>query len=342
MSYTHTLSIQHVNAILQMRVENAVVSYTLTLRADSGEEVVTNGRLPNDVMDKFIIIEQHVTNPVIPVPIQDSLSSDVKQTMEQGIQTTLTDLKEYLQYEQRLEESQMAQSHTNIDVPNIKMESSLDTETFSPILPSSPRNTVNLSFDETELQELQDIRERYVYERIAEVPKESKEEELKAEEPKEEEPKEEEPTYEEIRQRLDTIWSNDSCTARKAVLMLVRDHIAFTRQSNEKYVPLRNAAVDITKKMIKRYIYDTQLVDWCADFMVECLQWRRDQIAPFVVQCVSHYDLFLKLAKNSKSSVWKVQMNAFYTTYVEWKEAGYGSHMNRWKSMKYWWDNVRN
>jgi hypothetical protein len=191
---------------------------------------------------------------------------------------------------------------------------------------------VNLSFDETELQELQDIRERYVYERIAEAPKE--------EEPKEEEPKEEEVSYEEIKQQLDTLWSNDSYTTRKDILFAVRDYIANNKLSIEKYTLLRDYAACATKKMIKRYIYDTELLNWCSDFM-EFLQCHQSEFSPFIVKCVTHYDLFNKLA-NHYHCTKKEQINLLYTHYVEWKEEGNGAYLNRWKSMKYWWDNVRN
>jgi len=66
MSYTHTLSIQGVHANLQVNVEHSVVRYTLTMRGDSGEEVVAHGQLPNDAMDHFTVINQYVNNPAAP------------------------------------------------------------------------------------------------------------------------------------------------------------------------------------------------------------------------------------------------------------------------------------
>ena len=81
MSYTHTLSIQGVQATLQMNVEHSAVRYILTLRADSGEEVVAHGNLPNDAMDHFTVINQYVTNPAV---------TDVSvTTAEQGVQANL-------------------------------------------------------------------------------------------------------------------------------------------------------------------------------------------------------------------------------------------------------------
>jgi hypothetical protein len=65
MSYTHTLSIQGVHASLQMNVEHSVVRYTLTMRAESGEEVVAHGQLPNNAMDEFMVINQYVNQPAI-------------------------------------------------------------------------------------------------------------------------------------------------------------------------------------------------------------------------------------------------------------------------------------
>ena len=65
MSYTHTLSIQGVHANLQVNVEHSVVRYTLTMRADSGEEVVSHGQLPNNAMDEFLVINQYVNQPAI-------------------------------------------------------------------------------------------------------------------------------------------------------------------------------------------------------------------------------------------------------------------------------------
>lgn len=160
MSYTHTLSIQGVQAILQMNVEYSVVKYTLTLRADSGEEVVTNGHLPNDAIDQFIVINQHFTNPtsivsssVLPEPskgLGDSLPTEIKEKLEKSVQTTLEQsVKDHIMADifdfinQGQQQNQLHQSHVDIAVPN----QSLESESFSPILSSSPRHAESFEQD---------------------------------------------------------------------------------------------------------------------------------------------------------------------------------------------------
>jgi hypothetical protein len=90
MSYTHTLSIQGVHASLQMNVEHSAVRYILTLRADSGEEIVANGYLPNDTMDHFTVINQYVTNPeekkTSEQSVKDHIITDLFDFMKQGQQ----------------------------------------------------------------------------------------------------------------------------------------------------------------------------------------------------------------------------------------------------------------
>jgi len=123
MSYTHTLSIQGVHASLQMNVEHSAVQYTLTLRADSGEEVVANGHLPNDAVDQFTVINQYVTNP-----------REEKKTSEQSLKDhIITDLFDFISQGQVIQENQQNQPKTD----RVESHDSLETERISPIMPSN-------------------------------------------------------------------------------------------------------------------------------------------------------------------------------------------------------------
>lgn len=91
MSYTHTLSIQGVHATLQMNVEQSHVKYTLTLRGDSGEEVVTHGQLPNDAMDHFMVINQYVKNPSSVHTAEQGVQANLEQSVKDHIITDVFD-----------------------------------------------------------------------------------------------------------------------------------------------------------------------------------------------------------------------------------------------------------
>lgn len=150
MSYTHTLSIQGVHASLQMNVEHSVVRYTLTMRGDSGEEVVAHGQLPNNALDQFMVINQYVANPE-------------KKTSEQSVQTCaeqsvkdhiITDLLDFMNKGQQsiIQENQLHHSQSDMAVPR---DSEQINDILSPILPSTPRNVEESCVAEACIAEMQ-------------------------------------------------------------------------------------------------------------------------------------------------------------------------------------------
>ena len=109
MSYTHTLSIQGVHATLQMNVEHSVVRYTLTLRGDSGEEVVAHGQLPNSAMDQFMVINQYVKNPISVTTAEQGVQANLEQSVTDHI---ITDVVDFIaQGQQAFLQANMAVSH---------------------------------------------------------------------------------------------------------------------------------------------------------------------------------------------------------------------------------------
>jgi len=144
MSYTHTLSIQGVHANLQMNVEHSAVSYVLTLRADSGEEVVANGRLPNDAMDNFIVLNQHFKNPeVVKNTSEQGVQTGTQQSVQQRIMTDIFDFIIQGQQQQKplIQENQLHSSQSNMAAPQ---SSECLNESLSPVLPSTPRNMAEI------------------------------------------------------------------------------------------------------------------------------------------------------------------------------------------------------
>jgi hypothetical protein len=151
MSYTHTLSIQGVHATLQMNVLHSSVQYTLTLHSDSGEEVIAHGRLPNDVMDHFTVINQYVANPEDKKTSEQSVQTCIEQSVKDHI---ITDLFDFMNKGQQsiIQENQLHHSQSDMAVPN--HAECLD-DILSPILPSTPRNVEETSIAETCIVEMQ-------------------------------------------------------------------------------------------------------------------------------------------------------------------------------------------
>jgi hypothetical protein len=115
MSYTHTLSIQGVHATLQMNVEHSVVRYTLTLRGDSGEEVVTHGQLPNDAMDHFMVINQYVKNPISVTTSEQGVQANLEQSVKDHI---ITDVFDFItQGQQAFLQANMAAAQSSSESP---------------------------------------------------------------------------------------------------------------------------------------------------------------------------------------------------------------------------------
>ena len=151
MSSTHTLYIKDIRAILQLNVEHSAVSYTLTLLSDLGERVTYSGHQPNVAMDQFMVIDQYVKNTASVTTAEQGVQTCLEQSVKDHI---ISDIDDFIAQGQKqealIQENQLHQSHTNITVPN----ESLESDNFSPILPSSPKYAqVEASFE----QELQDL-----------------------------------------------------------------------------------------------------------------------------------------------------------------------------------------
>ena len=313
MSYTHTLSIQGVQAILQMNVEYSVVKYTLTLRADSGEEVVTNGHLPNDAIDQFIVINQHFTNPtsivsssVLPEPskgLGDSLSAEVKETLEKGVQTTLEQsVKDHIMADifdfinQGQQQNQLHQSHVDIAVPN----QSLESESFSPILSSSPRHAE--SFE----QELQDLSNNKVVE--------------------EQTPFNEAAMMEQL-QNLRTYSNPDS---KHGIVEAVQNYLSENNINLLDHPVLCEFMKKLFYEMIVLHANDDVLVGKFVK-MLYLTGEQSDVIPKFVTKVWSQYALFCKVAAH-----YKITLNpTSFADYWKWNATCDGPVVTRsWHQMK--------
>jgi len=290
MSYTHSLSIQGVTANLQLSLDNSIVSYTLTLRATNGEEMVTNGKMPQESLDSFVVINQHFNVPQL-----------------KGLDI-------------------INQAYPATDVLE-------EVESFSPILPTSPRRLIVelpplLSEDDAK-KELQACTEDASQVELAH-PLEQAEHVQSTNEllpPTEEE---------KIMLQLTNILMFSNPDNKKRALYAVKDYITKNNVAVQDNPALCHLIMHACTHLINRYVYDTELVDRCSEMV--CL--TGESISNTIIRRVNHYGLFRNVARTRNISAPQDTLNEWYSKYTEWKEEGNGAELNRWKSMEHWLVNV--
>ena len=336
MSYTHTLSIQGVQAILQMNVDNSVVKYTLTLRADSGEEVVTNGRLPNDAMDNFIVINQHFKNPeLIAMPskgLGDSLSPELKQTMEQGIQTSLGEIIEKNTYPPVIPENRLQHSHSSItmlfDIPcdTESIAESVD-ESFSPILPSSPKHVENINIAQSFEQELQDLSNKAIVKEL-EIVEPVQQEEVQQEPVKEEPVKQVDP-YASVIEQLGNLRQYTNPTIKQGIIEAVHQHLVENKIIVSQHPILQYYMYVLFTELLVVHLNDNVLRDLCIT-MLYLAGKTKEEVQQYLKDVTSQYQLLCKVGKYYKLNTSEETL----LSYWKWKEMYKGPSLNRWDSMK--------
>ena len=358
MSYTHTLSIQGIQAILQMNVENSVVKYTLTLRANSGEEVITNGRLPSDAMDNFIVINQHFTNPEpLPVPskdLGDSLSSEVKKTLEKGVKNMLEENVKDTAAIVPIPENKLHHSHSSItmffDLPDA--EDSL-SESFSPILPSSPRHIDDSGF----AHELQDLSNKvFIEPQMAEslqpehliqvsgegtiqlrpvllaelVEPAEPAEPIKPVEPVQEEDSSQRAPFNEaaIMKQLEHLLEYSNLDIKKGIIAAVRDHIIDHMVDIREYPTLSTLMKDVFYELLALHLNDDVMKNKIIEMLYVAGE-KPDTITEYIYDLMNQYDFMCKVASH-----YKILLHSYsLAKYRKWKQTNRGK-LNRWNLMK--------
>ena len=330
MSFTHTLSIQGVHATLQMNVEQSVVKYTLTLRADSGEESVANGRLPNDAMDNFIVINQHFNNPEPAKCVGDSLSSEVKQTMEQGIQTSLAEIIQKNTYPPVIPENKMQNSHSSItmlfDIPDTT--DSL-VEEFSPILPSSPKHLDDTQF----AQELQDLSNK----KFAQIEEPTMDISLRPEETiqvrpvepvEQEKPAEPASSFnqEAMMEQLEKLRQYTNLTIKQGIIQAAYQHLQENNITLWKYPLLEEFMMNLFYELLVVHFNDIILRDEC----IKMLSLVGAEPQHYLDHINSEYKLLCKVGKYYKLNVSEESL----LSYWNWKKSYNGPSLHRWNMMK--------
>lgn len=325
MLYTHTLSIQNVNAILQMKSENSSVSYTLTLRTNSGEEVVTNGNLPTDVIDHFIVINQHFKNP-----------SDVKNTIEQGVQANLTeciktsnviDVQEYhLNNDQEdpntVEEKELYRSHTDISVlnelnTNHLQETDSLSESLSSISSFTPRSMVEENVSEEKMVE-----------------------------PKQEQPLIEQnndmiPTHEMwLIKNIELIRTSKSFMEQHHTLFEIKEYIIKYDVKMTDYPSVRNTIIETCYWLTRMMIGYSFIINRCEEVM-QFLGEPRENILDYIQMHIKQWHVFYNVADRFDKKMNLPTKHKYYQMYQEWRQKGTHSNLNRWKAMEFWFRTMR-
>jgi hypothetical protein len=329
MSYIHTLSIQGVQATLQMNVEHSVVSYTLTMRSDSGEEVVANGRLPNDAMDNFIVINQYVKNPAV---------TEVKHTSEQGVQAfsqqsvkdhIITDLFDFINKGKQqcalIQENQLHHSQTSIAAPHPSLETEGLSESMSLIVPSSPTHVDDSCFAQDCLG--QELRELYG------LPAGSSE---KLGKPLdlvtlvEEKPTSHAPCSElAIMEQLQHLREYTHPDIKNGIIQAMQQYLSENNINLLDYCTLCEYMKELFYELIVLHINDNVLVDK----FIEMLYLTGEQSHVVVQYRDTMYRQYALLCR--VATYYKLTMDyTSFTAYKKWKKTYHGPSLDRWCLMK--------
>ena len=344
MSFTHTLSIQGVHATLQMIVEQSVVRYTLTLRADSGEESVANGRLPNDAVDNFIVINQHFTNPEPAKCVGGSLSSEVKQTMEQGIQTSLAEIIQKNTYLPVIPEDKMQHSHSSItmlfDIPcdTESIEESV-VESFSPILPSSPKHVDDTNFAQYFEQELQDLSNKKFAqieepqmtnslqpEHMIQV---SGEETIQLRPVEQEKPTEPASSFNQTAmiEQLEKLRQYTNLRIKQGIIQAAYQHLEDNNIAIWQYPLLQEYMMKLFYELLVVHVNDIILRDECIKMLYLV---GAEDLPDYLKHITSEYNLLYKVGKYYKLNVSEESLLGYWN----WKKSYNGPSLHRWNMMK--------
>lgn len=304
MSFTHTLSIQGVHATLQMNVEHSVVKYTLTLRADSGEESVANGRLPNDAMDNYMVIDQYVTNP---------------EPKEQDVQTMESNILREAAVLTSTSENNLDHSYSSTTM-FFDIEDTTDsfTECFSPIAPSSPTYVDDSRFE----QELQDLSNKVCVN--VEEPLEQVEQAIPVENPVEIPV----PSFNQMAMidQLEMLRQYTNLNIKQGIIQAVHQHLVENNITIGDYPLLQEFMTKLFYELLVVHVNDIILRDEC----ITMLRFVGAEVDEYVKRITSEYNLLCKVGKHYKLNVSEESL----LSYWNWKPSYNGPSFNRWNLMK--------
>ena len=314
MSSTHTLYIKDIRAILQLNVEHSAVSYTLTLLSDSGERVTYSGHQPNVALDQFMVIDQYVKNTASVNTAEQGVQTCLEQSVKDHI---ITDVFDFIAQGQKqyalIQENQLHQSHTNITVPN----ESLESDNFSPILPSSPKYAqVEASFE----QELQDLSNKKIA--VAE-PSQCKdpisEERVRT------------PFHEAVfMEQLQQLRQYSNPDIKHGIVQAAQDYLSENNINLLDYPILCEFMKELFYEMIVLHVDDDVLVGKFIK-MLYLAGEQSDDVPKFVGKVWSQYALFCKVATHYKI---KLEPTSF-ADYWKWNATQDGPVATRyWHQMK--------
>ena len=316
MSSTHTLYIKDIQAILQLTVGQSAVSYTLTLRADSGEKVIYNGYQPNVIMDQFMVIDQYVTNPE-----QITASEEVKNTTEKGVQTTMDDVLKELPV---IPENNLQNSHSSItmlfDIPDTT--DSL-VEEFSPILPSSPTHLDDTQF----AQELQDLSGRpevvqHVVEELTIV------ESIQQEHDIQDSVEQEKPFNQTAMiDQLEKLRQYTNLTIKQGIIQAAYQHLEENNIAIWQYPLLQEYMMKLFYELLVVHVNDIILRDECIKMLYLV---GVEDLPEYLKHITSEYNLLCKVGKHYKLNVSEESL----LSYWNWKKSYNGPSLHRWNMMK--------
>jgi len=314
MSYTHTLSIQGVHVTLQMNVEHSAVHYILTLRADSGEEVVAHGNLPNDAMDHFTVINQYVTNP------------EEKKTSEQSVKDhIITDLFDFMNKGKLIQENQLHHSQTDIAASRPSLETECLSESMSPIVPSSPTHVDDSCFAKDCFGK--ELRELYGF------PAGSSE--------KQEKPHdlvtlvEEKPVthalYSElvIMEQLQHLREYTHPDIKNGIVQAVQQYLSENNINLLDYCTLCEFMKELFYELIELHINDNVLVNKFIE-MLYLVGEQAHMVNQYRNNMYRQYALLCRVATYYKMSM----ESTSFTAYKKWKKTYHGPSLDRWNLMK--------
>jgi len=331
MSYTHSLSIQGVHATLQMNVEHSVVRYTLTLRGDSGEEVVTHGQLPNDAMDHFMVINQYVKNPVSVTTAEQGVQANLEQSVTEHI---ITDVVDFIaQGKKQYHQTDMAASHPSLEIPS---------EGFSPILPSSP-NQVNDclakgadSFAKGADSFEHDLSNNKIV--MAEEPKMAESFQCKSliqitgESVYHMKPLESVPTpFSElsVMKQLQQLREDSNPDIKNGIVQAVQDYLLKNNINLLDYCVLCEFVKELFYEMIVLHINDNELVGKFIN-MLYLAGEESDDVSQFRSRISRKYELLCKVA-----AYYKIELDSTsFAAYRKWNATYDGPALDRWNRMK--------
>jgi hypothetical protein len=315
MSYTHTLSIQGVHATLQMNVEHSVVRYTLTLRGDSGEEVVAHGQLPNSAMDQFMVINQYVKNPISVTTAEQGVQANLEQSVTDHI---ITDVVDFIaQGQQAFLQANMAVSHPSLEIPS---------ESFSPILPSSPKHVDDCLAKGAVSFEHNLSNKKFV---MAEEPKMAESFQCNSLIQLTGEPVPVPFSELSVMKQLQQLREYSNPDIKNGIVQAVQDYLLENNVNLLDYCVLCEFVKELFYEMIVLHVDDNVLVGKFIK-MLYLAGEHSDDVSQFMSRIWRKYQLFCKVA-----AYYKITLNSTsFASYRKWNAAYDGPALDPWYRMK--------